>query len=91
MGDEKYNGWANYPTWRVNLELFDGFDPTDIWPTCPEVAEMADSLKAIAEDHLLMQSEGLALSMALAFIDDVNWREIASHLIDGYYDEKGAP
>ena len=22
----KYNGWTNYETWRVNLEIFDGFD-----------------------------------------------------------------
>ena len=21
---EKYNGWTNYATWRVNLEIFDG-------------------------------------------------------------------
>jgi hypothetical protein len=24
--DTKYNGWTNYATWRVNLEMFDGFD-----------------------------------------------------------------
>ena len=24
-----YNGWTNYATWRVNLEIFDGFDPYD--------------------------------------------------------------
>ena len=23
---ERYNGWANYETWRVNLEYFDGDD-----------------------------------------------------------------
>ncbi len=22
--DTKYNGWTNYATWRVNLEIFDG-------------------------------------------------------------------
>ena len=22
--DNTYNGWTNYATWRVNLELFDG-------------------------------------------------------------------
>lgn len=26
MGDVTYNGWTNYPTWRVNLEMFDGYD-----------------------------------------------------------------
>ena len=24
MSDTKYNGWTNYATWRVNLEIFDG-------------------------------------------------------------------
>lgn len=29
----KYNGWTNYATWRVNLEMFDGMqiDPLDEW------------------------------------------------------------
>ena len=24
--DNTYNGWTNYETWRVNLELFNGDD-----------------------------------------------------------------
>ena len=24
MTDNTYNGWSNYETWRVNLEIFDG-------------------------------------------------------------------
>ena len=27
--DNKYNGWSNYETWRINLELFDYFDISD--------------------------------------------------------------
>ena len=26
MKDNKYNGWTNYETWRVNLECFDGWE-----------------------------------------------------------------
>ena len=26
MTDNSYNGWRNYETWRVNLEVFDGMD-----------------------------------------------------------------
>jgi hypothetical protein len=29
MNDQKYNGWTNYATWRVNLEIFDGIDLMD--------------------------------------------------------------
>ena len=26
MSDKKYNGWTNYATWRVQLEIIDGYD-----------------------------------------------------------------
>ena len=26
MGYERHNGWTNYATWRVNLEIIDGYD-----------------------------------------------------------------
>lgn len=29
MTDDTYNGWTNYATWRVNLEMFDGMSPRD--------------------------------------------------------------
>jgi len=32
MTTTTYNGWTNYATWRVNLELFDNFI-TDGYPT----------------------------------------------------------
>ena len=43
--ENKYNGWTNYATWRINLEMFDGWDSDG-----QEVT--ADSLQEIAEDHL---------------------------------------
>jgi hypothetical protein len=24
MSDKTYNGWTNYATWRIHLEIFDG-------------------------------------------------------------------
>jgi hypothetical protein len=29
MNDKTYNGWTNYATWRINLEMFDGCNLTD--------------------------------------------------------------
>ena len=29
MTDKTYNGWTNYATWRVMLEMFDGIDLRD--------------------------------------------------------------
>jgi hypothetical protein len=31
MSDTKYNGWTNYATWRVNLEMFDGANWNDYY------------------------------------------------------------
>ncbi|MDB4261359.1 hypothetical protein N9878_00690 [bacterium] len=75
MTDKKYNGWTNFETWKVNLEMFDGWDNDgqDVTP---------DSLQEIAENHLAfgVEDNSLALSYALAFISEVNWHEIAEHI-----------
>jgi len=78
----KYNGWTNYATWRVNLEMFDGMviDPLNEWPTDPTT--LAAQLKDWAENMVEETStEGIARDWAFAFLQDVNWREIAQHLL----------
>lgn len=71
----KYNGWTNYATWRVNLEMFDGMQSDDY-----EWMRHADSLKVYAEQTIEeTSSEGLTRDYALAFLSDVNWYEIAQH------------
>jgi len=69
---EKYNGWTNYATWRINLEVFDGME------SCRGMT--AESCKELVEQHIESQSSHLALSYAMAFLSDVNWHEIAEHL-----------
>jgi len=84
--ENKYNGWTNYATWRINLEMFDGWDSDG-----QEVT--ADTLQEIAEEHLAFEIDdggrssslsinggGLVLSYAMAFISEVNWHEIAKHI-----------
>ena len=88
MNDTKYNGWTNYATWRVALEIFDGFNPVEEWGLERETlteSELAFILKEHAEE-LVSEStpEGLALDYALAFMADVNWHEIASHMMEDY-------
>lgn len=76
MTDTTYNGWTNYPTWRVNLEMFDGMDNGETFT--------ADYLQEIAEQHLEFSNDNqLTLSYALSFIADVNWQEIADALNQG--------
>jgi hypothetical protein len=75
MKNEKYNGWTNYATWRVNLEIFDGMH-SDI----DGEKVTAESCKDYAEEMLSENGEGLALDYAMAFLANVNWHEIAGHL-----------
>ena len=78
MSDKTYNGWTNYATWRVNLEMFDGSET--YW-----TAESAkDFVIEIIEDTT---REGVGRDYALAFIDDVNWHEIAEHYQEENEDE----
>jgi hypothetical protein len=83
--DTKYNGWTNYATWRVNLEIFDGFDPSDYFSAFdPEnVSDFANALQEYAEQVLFECAtvEGLAADYARAFLAEVNWYEIAEHMI----------
>jgi hypothetical protein len=73
MKEEKYNGWTNYATWRVALEIFD--ETPEDWE---EIT--ADDCKDYAEMILDNgSSEGFAL-VQVVFLQDVNWQEIADHL-----------
>ena len=90
MSDTKYNGWTNYATWRVNLEIFDSIplDDFDFDGRTPEVHELADACKWRAEYYIECSSEeGLARDYALAFLSEVNWHEIAQHLINDYAEQ----
>lgn len=87
MTDKTYNGWTNYETWRVNLEIFDGFDPYDYFSD--DQANMMDWLADALKDHaetLIHEAGGgngnIAVDYALAFLQAVNWREIARHMIE---------
>ena len=69
MKDNKeYNGWTNYATWRVMLELFERHTSEDNLN--------ADSCKELAED-IVEDNAQLAQDYANAFLDEVNWYEIA--------------
>lgn len=85
MMSEKYNGWTNYATWRVRLEMFDGDFASD---NDLDAYDLGQFLRDTAEEMISEQSEGLAQDYALAFLDEVNWREIAEHMIEDYRPEE---
>ena len=71
----EYNGWSNYATWRVNLEILGDIQFDE--------HVSADYLKEIAEDCVFGGRDFSGLSLvkdyALAFLSDVNYYEIASY------------
>lgn len=90
---EKYNGWTNYATWRVWLEIFYGFNPREYWHDIKDAYDLSLCLKSHLEDimeHQTGNAEGLAYSYAMAFLSDVNWYEIAEHMLEEYDDEEAA-
>ena len=73
MKTEAYNGWTNYATWRINLEWFDCDHYEEVTP---------EGLQELVEEGLYEQAQdnNLVYDYALAFINDVNWHEIAQHI-----------
>ena len=90
---EKYQGWTNYATWRVKLEMFDNipiseFDDFDDANT--DIYKLSQSLKNLAEYYIeceCPQNGSFAKDYALAFLSDVNWYEIAEHMVDDHVAE----
>lgn len=72
MENTNYNGWSNYATWRVNLEILGNIEfESEVSP---------DDLKEIVEDVVFTNKSGGGLieDYARAFISEVNFYEIAN-------------
>ncbi len=90
MSDTKYNGWTNYATWRVNLEIFDGNELDELFDLTLPVEQLRHVLQDYVQGHIYEAGGGdgnIAVDYALAFISDVNWYEIAEHMIEDYKEE----
>ena len=84
MTDTTYNGWTNYETWRVNLEMFDGDYCSD---NDMDAYDLGQSLRDMALETVGGQASGIALDYAEAFLAQVNWYEIAAMNIEAYRPE----
>jgi hypothetical protein len=93
MSDRTYNGWTNYETWRINLEIFDGLaldlDGYFVDGEEPDAYVLKDELQQIVEDAVFEGSgkSSLMEDYARAFLQDVNYYEIAEHLLRDYAEE----
>jgi len=86
----EYNGWSNYATWRVHLEMFEGMDPADMFPGVTDLRDLTEAVRYYAQEHIEETSSGVARDWALAFLSDVNFVQIARHMQDAYPQENEA-
>ena len=74
----------------MNLEIFDGSDMDVLFDLTLPVEQLRHVLQDYVEGHIHESGGGngnLAVDYALAFISDVNWYEIAEHMIEDYKEE----
>lgn len=97
MTDTTYNGWSNYATWRVNLEVFDGVEPENFdlqegeAMTLVDIHELAEAMQNYAEEAIFSgfayderRPSSLIEDYARAFLQEVNWYELATHFVDNF-------
>jgi len=74
MDNNKYNGWTNYATWRVNLEILGDIEFDE--PVHPY--DLKEIVGNIVFSNVDVQS--LCSDYARAFLADVNYNEIAKNI-----------
>lgn len=80
---DTYNGWANYETWRIQLEVIDGMTRDDFASDEEDVENLAESVSQYVDEVVLGSiPDGMARDLAASFLDRVDWVEIAEHLIE---------
>lgn len=88
MSDDTYNGWTNYATWRVQLEIVSDYVNNQDERTFADMG-LGDVATQIEEevDQVLTgygsgRDDDLALDYARSFVSDVNWYELAKHAME---------
>ena len=85
MSNTTYNGWSNYPTWRINLEILG-----DIQWVEEEIEILNEEMledyveNAVFENNGICGHLGLMEDYARAFLANVNYREIYESIKDDY-------
>lgn len=90
-----YNGWSNYETWRVNLEMLDGitlgdfgFNAADLDPdSLMDYEKVGQAMEMYVCEMVEQDAKGFALDLAHNFLAKVEWDEIAEHMIRDVYAE----
>ena len=75
----EYNGWTNYETWLVNLEM--GFTDDLQAFESRNLDDLIVELRDYAE-HVLESDNILATNFANIILSKVDWREIAEAVLE---------
>ena len=87
MNKNEYNGWSNYATWRINLELFSDMDVNDYFDEFPNVEMLEDYVEHVVFENY-SNTLGLVEDYARACLSNVNYYEIYDHMRDEYEHNK---
>jgi hypothetical protein len=87
MRMSNYNGWTNWETWKVNLELLDGLDASDLnieHYTQDEYYEAGQVIEEYVGELISMEynTDGFVSGIVRGFLSDVSWPELAKCFID---------
>lgn len=74
--EQKYNGWANYPTWAVFTHLTNN---ESLYYQALE-CETANDLKTLVEELCDLENNLLAADLIGYTLEVVNWQEIYNAL-----------
>lgn len=94
--DPTYNGWTNYATWRVNLEIVDDLvnhspeEYRERFLERPTTYQLAAYLQNEVEELLFEDQpseHNLVADYARAFLADVDWYAIAEHVLADWPEE----
>jgi len=91
MSNTTYNGWSNYPTWRINLEILG-----DIQWVEEEIEILNEEMledyveNAVFENNGISGHLGLMEDYARAFLANVDYREILESIIENFEYDKTA-
>ena len=84
-----YNGWTNYATWRVNLEILG-----DIQWVEEEIEILNEEMLEEYVENVVFENNGISGHLGLmedyarAFLCNVNYYEILEHILENYESDK---
>ena len=83
----EYNGWTNYATWRVQLEIFDSMHVEDYFDEFPDVDDLKDYVENVVFENY-HGTLGIVEDYARVFLSEVNYHEILQEMKEVYEHEK---